>query len=67
MSLLKWSSLWFRLNHAIVYCHSNINDPQLKSLVQVKVWTHVSYKFPKSNLSYSDYCINVYKYLKSLL
>ena len=35
-------------------------------MAQVKGWAWVTYKFPKSNFSYSDWCFDVYECLKSL-
>ena len=47
--------------------NSGVVDPiEIFVMAQVKGWAWVTYKFPKSNFSYSDWCFDVYECLKSL-
>ena len=68
-----WKCMWISIiwgiwNHRnkIIF-NSGVVDPiEIFAMTQVKGWAWVTYKFPKSNFSYSDWCFDVYECLKSL-
>ena len=65
---MRISIIWGIWNHRnrIIFNNAVVDPVEIFALAQVKAWAWVSYKFPKSNFSYSDWCINVYECLKSL-
>jgi len=56
------SIIWGIWNHRnrIIFNNGVVNPIEIFAMAQVKVWAWITYKFPKSNFSYSDWCFDVY-------
>ena len=68
-----WKCMWISIiwgiwNHRnrIIFNSAVVDPIEIFAMAQVKGWAWVTYKFPKSNFSYSDWCFDVYECLKSL-
>jgi len=60
-----FGGIWNHRNKIIL--NNTVVDPvEIFVMAQVQAWARVTYKFPKSNFSYSNWCIIVYECLKSL-
>jgi len=68
-----WKCMWmavvwviWKQRNNIIFSSGTIDNIEMFTVAQLKTWGWITTKFPKAELSYSDWCLNPLSCLKSI-